>query len=116
VGAGGGVSSPGRADGTALDGVVEIIAKVRAERPLDKWFDVEIVSCDVGECKPEPRIYRRCLEGLGVPPALSLFVDDRIENVEAAAALGLRTMHFKGDDSVEELRQALGLGSAGAER
>jgi putative hydrolase of the HAD superfamily len=68
------------------NGVVEIICRVRAERRLDTMFDVVIVSCEVGQCKPEPGIYRMCTDGLAVPAALTLFVDDRIENLSAAAA------------------------------
>jgi len=29
----------------------------------------------------------------------ALFVDDRAVNIEAAAKLGIRTLHFTGDDS-----------------
>lgn len=91
------------------NGVPEIISRVRAQRALDAWFDVVIVSCEVGCCKPDPAIYEICIERLGVPAVASLFVDDRVENLEAAEAAGLRTLHFTGDDSVPLLRGALGL-------
>jgi putative hydrolase of the HAD superfamily len=42
-----------------------------------------------------------------VDAARALFVDDRIENVEAAAGVGLRTLHFTGDESVGVLRELL---------
>src|SRR5438552_11618932 len=43
----------GRGHRTAMlsNGVPEIIARVRAARPLENWFDVVIVSCEVGWCK-----------------------------------------------------------------
>jgi putative hydrolase of the HAD superfamily len=47
--------------------------------------------------KPEPEIYRVTLSRLGVPASEALFVDDRIENIETARELGLRTLHFTGD-------------------
>jgi putative hydrolase of the HAD superfamily len=91
------------------NGVAEIICRVRTERHLEALFDVVIVSCEVGQCKPEPDIYRMCLDQLAVPAALTLFVDDRLENVAAAENAGLRTFHFSGDQSVAALRNALDL-------
>ena len=76
---------------------------------LETWFDIVIVSCEVGLCKPQPGIYRLCLERLEVPAASALFVDDRRENLEGAEAVGLRTLHFTGDESVPALRRVLGL-------
>lgn len=86
------------------NGVPEVMARIRAERPLESWFDATVVSCEVGIAKPDPRIYRICIARLGVDPEESLFVDDRVENVEAAAQLGIRILHFMGDHSVDELR------------
>jgi putative hydrolase of the HAD superfamily len=91
------------------NGVREILSRIRAARPLETWFDVVIVSSEVGCSKPDPAIYRLCIEQLGVPAAESLFVDDRIENIEAARAIGLQTLHFAGDPSVAVLRQIVDL-------
>jgi putative hydrolase of the HAD superfamily len=91
------------------NGVHEIISHVRADRPLASWFDVVIVSCEVGCAKPDLSIYRLCLERLGVPAASALFVDDRLDNLHAAEQAGLRTFHFTGDDSVVALRNTLAL-------
>jgi putative hydrolase of the HAD superfamily len=89
------------------NGVPEIIARIRGRRHLETWFDAVVVSCEVGRCKPDPAIYRICLERLGCTAADALFVDDRLENVEAAAAEGLKTLHFTGDGSVRTLRELL---------
>jgi hypothetical protein len=40
------------------------------------------------------------------PPPAALFVDDRADNVEAAAKLGLGVLHFSG---LEAIAQLLGL-------
>ena len=56
------------------NGVAEIICRVRAERHLEELFDVVIVSCEVGHCKPESDIYRMCIDRLAVPAAVTLFV------------------------------------------
>jgi putative hydrolase of the HAD superfamily len=91
------------------NGVVEIVARLRRERRLDRWFDVVVASCEVGSCKPDPEIYRICLERLGLAADATLFVDDRLENLQAARELGLHTQHFLGDSSVSDLRRALSL-------
>lgn len=86
----------------------ELADRIRHERPLTAWFDVVVVSAEFRCVKPDPRIYRLCLERLGAEPADTLFVDDRPGNVTAAAALGMRAVHFVGDDPAGGLRQALG--------
>jgi len=91
------------------NGVPEIVSRIRAERDLPQLFDVVVISYEVALAKPEPEIYRLTLNRLGVLPGDTLFVDDRPENVDAAASLGIRTMQFTGDGSVEELRRLLGL-------
>ena len=58
-----------------------------------------IFSCDLRSTKPEPQIYRACLERLQVSPEEVLFFDDRPENIEAAVALGIHSVLF---DSVEQ--------------
>ena len=91
------------------NGVVEIVGRLRSERRLERWFDVVVASCEVGRCKPDPEIYRICLERLGLAADATLFVDDRMENLQAARDLGLHTQHFLGDSSVSDLRRALAL-------
>jgi putative hydrolase of the HAD superfamily len=82
----------------------EVMARVRADHPLEARFDAVVISCEVGLAKPDPRIYRLCLERLGLPPQEALFVDDRLDNIEAAALVGLRTVQFEGADALDQLR------------
>jgi putative hydrolase of the HAD superfamily len=63
-------------------------------------FDHSTFSCEVGLVKPDGGIYRHCLKGLDAEPRETLFVDDREENVRAAAELGMRGVLFRG---VEDL-------------
>ena len=86
------------------NGGPEITAGLRARRRLEDWFDVVVVSYEVGVCKPDPRIYEVCLSRLGVDAPQALFVDDRAENVDAAAKLGLQTVHFTSDGLLPEIR------------
>jgi putative hydrolase of the HAD superfamily len=96
--------------GFLSNGVPEIVGHLRRTRALDAAFDAVVVSCEVGCLKPAPEIFRLCLERLGVAAGDALFADDRPENVEAARALGLRTLHFAGDDALDRLRAAVAAG------
>lgn len=81
---------------------------------LDNEFDLIVNSSRVGYAKPDERIFRHAADALGVSPDECLFVDDTNGHVDAAAALGMRAVHFTGAPS---LRDALaGYGLVGAER
>jgi putative hydrolase of the HAD superfamily len=73
----------------------------------ESWLrncDELVLSFEVGVVKPDERIYRVCLDRLGADPAETLFVDDRPDNVSAAAALGLQAFRYS---DVETLRREL---------
>lgn len=56
-------------------------------------FDPIVYSHEVGLAKPDPRVFEYVLTALGCTAREVAYVDDRIENVEAASALGIRAMH-----------------------
>lgn len=55
---------------------------------FDRFQDV-LVSGEVGLIKPDPAIYHLALKRFGLAAEQALFVDDRQDNVDAAAALGI---------------------------
>ncbi len=61
-------------------------------------FDQVIISSEVGLAKPDPRIFALTLEKLKATPSEAVFVDDFLENTEAAAAAGLHTVRFLNTD------------------
>jgi putative hydrolase of the HAD superfamily len=63
-------------------------------------FDRRVYSCRLGLAKPDAAVYEAVLDDLGAAPQSVLFIDDRAENVLAAAALGLQAVRFT---SAEEL-------------
>lgn len=78
--------------------------------PVYRHFDGEVVSCEEGSVKPEPRIYEILLERYGLNPAHTLFIDDRPANITAAEALGINGQLFDHNDpevACEELRRML---------
>ena len=75
---------------------------------LANAFDGEVVSCEEHTVKPEPRIYEILLERYGLTPSETLFIDDRRSNLEAAAAFGIATFHFREpESSCTQLREML---------
>ena len=59
-------------------------------------FQSIIASCEVKICKPDPLIYQKTLDNLGVSPQNAFYTDDRPELVEAANRLGINGFVFKG--------------------
>jgi putative hydrolase of the HAD superfamily len=57
-------------------------------------FQPAVFSCRVGMVKPEPGIYRHCLQLLGLPASQTLFLDDLAVNVAAARSLGIHALQF----------------------
>ena len=52
-------------------------------------FEQLFFSCRLGLVKPDPAIYAHVIDALGVAPAAVTFLEDRPDNVAAAAALGI---------------------------
>ena len=67
-------------------------------------FDVLVWSYQLRMAKPDPAIYRRVLEQLGTQPEETLFIDDKLVNIEAARGVGIRALQFF---TVERLRADL---------
>lgn len=62
--------------------------------PVFELFDEQVVSCEVGLGKPDRRIYEYLLTHCGLNAEETIFIDDRFDNVEAAAELGITPFHF----------------------
>ena len=87
----------------------EFIAFLR-RFPVYRLFDGEVVSCEEGTVKPEPRIYEILLERYGLDPAETLFIDDRAANIAAAEGLGIAGYLFDHRNpaaACDELRRRL---------
>jgi putative hydrolase of the HAD superfamily len=67
-------------------------------------FDVLVWSYQLHLAKPDPAIYRHTLKELGTRPEETLFLDDKLVNVDAAKALGMKALEFT---TVERLRDDL---------
>jgi putative hydrolase of the HAD superfamily len=85
---------------------------------LARFFDAIVYSADAGVEKPDPRIFASALERLDVAPEAALHVGDgRLEDMEGAAALGIRALHLTRGSGAGDLRDLSGLpGLVAAER
>jgi epoxide hydrolase-like predicted phosphatase len=83
--------------GLLTNNVKEFGEHWRSTFPIDELFEVVVDSSHVGMRKPDPEIYLLTCSQLGVEPSDAVFVDDNADNVAAARALGMETVHF-GDD------------------
>jgi putative hydrolase of the HAD superfamily len=71
---------------------------------LNSIIDFFVTSCYVHLRKPDPDIYRMALDIAQVPPAATLYIDDRALFVEVAQGLGIESIHHK---ALETTRTAL---------
>ena len=62
--------------------------------PLASHFGHLVFSCALKSAKPDPECFRATLAVLGAEPAEVVFLDDRPDNVAAAAALGITSFQF----------------------
>jgi 2-haloacid dehalogenase len=117
--------------GGPIDGTVELLRELRdggtvglyaltnwsAEKfPLAlerfeflSWFSGIVVSGTERLVKPDPRIFQLLLERYGLDASSTVYVDDNPPNVDAAAALGLTSLHFTGPDRLRDELSQLGL-------
>lgn len=73
--------------------------------PAHIYFDGKIVSCDVKEVKPFPKIYEALYEKFKLKPEECFFIDDLIINIFGAKRTGMDGYVFNGD--VDDLRKEL---------
>ncbi|MBQ8952291.1 MAG: HAD family phosphatase [Eubacterium sp.] len=69
--------------------------------------DGYLISSKEKMMKPDPEFYRLLEKRFGVDLTESVFVDDREENVEAARALGMTGIVFKGFDDLKNKLKAI---------
>lgn len=71
--------------------------------------DTLFVSAEFGTRKPDPAVYRRLVDRLGVRPEAALMVDDKAENIAGAEAAGLLGHRFDGIATLLDRLAAVGI-------
>lgn len=73
------------------------------------FFDQYVLSYEVGCMKPDHRIYRAALQKAQAPADQCAFIDDRLENIEAAEELGIQAVHYHTPAALEAELSRLGV-------
>ncbi len=72
----------------------EMFAKQPARFEFLSWFDGIVVSGQEKLIKPDPQLFQVLLARHAIDPTRAVFIDDVPANAAAAAALGIRPIHF----------------------
>lgn len=78
---------------------------------LTDRFDAFFSSCYLRLRKPDRRIYQAALDVLQRDPEEAVFIDDRPENVAAAASLGIHAIRYQGSEQLADELGRLGVGT-----
>ncbi len=78
-------------------------AKTRAQYPFFDIFDGLLISGEHRVVKPDPAIYLLLLHRFGLTAERTLFIDDRQDNIDGAATLGIRGMLFTHPEQLDPL-------------
>lgn len=70
--------------------------------PVFQEFDGKVVSCYCHLMKPEREIYELLVQEYSLEEKDSVFVDDKIENIQAAEALGITGIHLPVQKELKE--------------
>ena len=76
---------------------------------LEQAVDTIIISAEERLAKPDPRLYQRVAERLGVKPEEAVLVDDYLANIDGARAAGWQAIHFQAGMDVRAELEKLGV-------
>lgn len=83
-----------------IDEVNKILYQTTGIEQLDILFEKLFLSYEMGVMKPHPDIYHGVLTQAGLLAHESLFLDDNVDNIHAAAACGIQTIHVQKPTSI----------------
>ena len=82
---------------------------VKKKFPEILIFDEYVLSFEVGFMKPHPQIYKEALKKAGFPAKECVFIDDREENIKAAAKLGINGIQMGPQTDLAAILKETGL-------
>ena len=82
---------------------IEIYKKEVGEPSIDSYFKKSYYSHLIGKRKPHLETYRFVLNDSNLKAGETLFIDDSINNIEAAKETGLKTHHLLAWERIETL-------------
>jgi len=83
--------------------VIDFLLK---DRGLTKYFEVVLSANDAVKMKPDPEIFLKCAQRLGVDPKQCAVIEDSVFGVEAAKRAGMKCIAIpSGSYTAEELME-----------
>lgn len=82
----------------------EFIEPLLQKSHLRRHLDSVVVSSRIGAVKPDPKIFKMCLDELQVEPDEAVYFDDLDRHVAGARELGIQAVRF---DGYQQGRKAL---------
>jgi putative hydrolase of the HAD superfamily len=68
-----------------------------------RFFEKAYYSFEIGMRKPDLEIFRYVIQNSALHPKQTLFIDDKIENVEAAKIEGLNAYHHNPEQDISDI-------------
>jgi putative hydrolase of the HAD superfamily len=81
----------------------KIYNQKKREKPFIDYFEKVYYSCEIGLRKPDAECYDWVLQKENLVPGKTIFVDDTLQNVEAAKVAGMKTILLEPGRSIENL-------------
>lgn len=86
-----------------MDAVRRSLERTVGHKRLEDYFEKVFLSCDMGMRKPDPAIFTRVCNEVGLEASETLFIDDSPQHVEGALVAGLRAVHLPKGVPVQSL-------------
>ncbi len=71
--------------------------------PWFKLFDGQVVSSKVKQIKPEKEIYETLINKYNLNTNETIFIDDTLVNIEASEKIGIKGIHYTGEECLREM-------------
>jgi len=68
--------------------------------PFLKLFDGLLISGQDNLIKPDPAIYKLAIQRFDLDPEITVFIDDKLENIETARKLNFNTIHLTNPETI----------------
>ena len=78
-----------------LSNAPDSIYEYWGKTPAHVYFDGKAISFELGLSKPSPECFNATLDKFGIKAEETIFVDDVLDNVNGAIAVGMRGVQFK---------------------
>lgn len=82
--------------------VNKILERTSGLKSLDDLFTKVFLSYEMGLMKPDLKIYQEVMQQAGLEANETMFLDDNLDNIAAAASLGIHAIHVQKPTTILE--------------